>query len=116
MTDLSTAEREAATYEYRLSWECPSPACVMAHQDVAWETLSADEWDSLPWESSYRVADGGDIFSQRYQLEGWAEDHYQPVRNVRFERRVRPSPDEGWDEVAVKGATGVTHWKASDGV
>lgn len=103
--------RERGDYEYRLSWETLSLACVMAHQEVAWESLTDAEWDGLPWEPSYRVADGGDIFSQRYTLEAWAEDHYEPVRNVRFERRVRPNPDEGWSEVAVRGATGVTHWK-----
>jgi len=34
-------------FEYRLSWECPSLACVMAHRGVAWESLTADEWDAL---------------------------------------------------------------------
>lgn len=98
-------------YEYRLSWECPSASCVMAHQDVIWENLTDEEWNTLPWEQSYRIADGGDIFTQRQTLEGWDEFHYEPVRNVRFERRVKPDPDDGWGEVAVKGATGVTHWK-----
>lgn len=105
-------ESPVGEHEYRLFWECPSAACVMAHGDVIWENLTPDEWDALPWEQSYRVADGGDIFTQRQTLEGWAEDHYEPVRNVRFERRVRPNPDEGW-EVAIRGATGVTHWKAT---
>jgi hypothetical protein len=105
--------KQIGDYEYRLSWECPSSACVMAHQDVAWESLTADEWAALPWERSYRIASGGDIHMQRHTLEGWAEDHYEPVRNVRFERRARPNPDEGWNEVAVRGATGVTHWKAT---
>jgi hypothetical protein len=108
MSELTTRD-----YEYRLSWECPSAACVMAHHGVDWTTLSAGEWDALPWEQSYRIADGGsDIHSQRHTLEGWAEYHDQPVRNVHFERRVRPNPDEGWDEVAIRGATGVTHWKS----
>jgi hypothetical protein len=84
----------------------------MAYEDVAWETLTPDEWDGLPWESSYRIADGGDIFTQRYTLELWAEYHHEPVRNVRFERRRMPDPDEGWDEVAERGATGVIHWKS----
>jgi hypothetical protein len=107
-------ERSTLDYEYRLSWECPSLACVMVHQDVAWEALTDDQWNGLPWEWSYRIADGGsDIHSQRHTLEQWAEDHYQPVRNVRFERRLRPNPDEGWDEVAVRGGTGVTAWKAA---
>ena len=87
----------------------------MTHQDVAWETLTDDQWNGLPWEWSYRLADGGsDIHSQRHTLEAWAEDHYQPVRNVRFERRLRVNPDAGWDEVAVRGGTGVTHWKAAE--
>jgi hypothetical protein len=98
-------------YEYRLSWECPSAVSVMANQDVFWETLTAEEWDSLPWESRYRIADGGDIFTQRHTLELWEEHHHEPVRNVRFARRPIPDPDEGWDEVAERGATGVTHWK-----
>jgi hypothetical protein len=88
----------------------------MAHQGVAWETLTAEEWDGLPWESSYRIADGGDIFTQRHTLELWAEHHHEPVRNVRFARRPMPDPDEGWDEIAERGATGVTHWKPVDRV
>lgn len=101
-------------YEYRLSWECPSAACIIAHGNVAWESLTDDEWNGLPWERSYRIADGGDIHSQRHTLEQWAEDHLQPVRNVRFERRLQPNLDEGWDEV-VRGATGITHWKTARG-
>ena len=110
MSDLTSRD-----YEYRLSWECPSAACLVAHQDVLWENLTDEEWDALPWERSYRIADGGsDIHSQRHTLEGWAEYHHEPVRNVRFERRMRPTPAEGWDEVAVRGDTGVTRWVARD--
>jgi hypothetical protein len=84
----------------------------MAHQEIAWERLTDEEWDGLPWESSYRIADGGsDIHSQRHTLELWAEYHHEPVRNVRFERRLRPSPDDGWDEIATRGGTGVTNWQ-----
>ncbi len=112
----ATISDAALGYEYRLSWECPSLACVMVHQDVAWESLTDDQWNGLPWEWSYRIAAGGsDIHSQRHTLEQWAEDHLQPVRNVRFERRLQPNPDEGWDEVAVRGTTGVTHWKTARG-
>jgi len=105
---------ERGDYEYRLSWERPSLACVMAHQEVAWESLTDEEWAGLPWEPDELIASDGEVHSRRHQLEMWAEDHYQPARNVRFGRRLKRLPDEGWDEVAVRGGTGVTRWEAVD--
>jgi hypothetical protein len=105
-TEATMEPRGRGDYEYRLTWERPSPACVMAHGDVAWESLAPEEWAGLPWEGDCLIASDGEIHTRRHTLEAWSEDHYQPVRNVRFERRIKPDPDEGWDEVAIRGATG----------
>lgn len=107
-------ERERGDYEYRLRWERPSVALVMAHQEVIWENLTDEEWDGLPWEKDEMAGDEGEVHRRRYTLEFWAEYHYQPIRNVTFDRRLKCDPDADWDETAVRGGTGVTHWKPFD--
>lgn len=101
MNRWKSAMSDNPTYEYRLSWESADPWwCNEMEQrhgrDFAW--IPIEHWAQVPWEPPVVVVTS-DPWQQFNTLSEWARTHYQPIRNVKLERRIVLAPEVGWEAV-----------------
>lgn len=101
MTASDPSSTTSTVIEYRLTWESIDSHYAAAFEAQygkdAWPKLSEKQWAALPWNPPIQRIGMSDIFDQRNTLMDWARTHEQPIRNVVFEQRAVPNPDEGWE-------------------